>query len=394
MHSLNLALFEALAAGFSPPSTLLQLASAIALWSSWACAAVLAWVAWRRASERAQLLAVLAAGGAASLIAHEIAASIGMPRPFMVGLSPAHVPHGVRAGLPSTHATVMFTMAFMLLWRRPLRDVGLFLLAVAVATGWARIHVGVHFPFDIAAGALLGAGIAVALCAARAVAARLAPRACTSLLANPLRRLAGGGAAPCVVLMFIAAAAWIGIHTPHAFGPSMLEENGPIENGTIQLYLLAVLCFLLVRVEAMSQWDRAAVCVVLLGLAAREAHWLLAHLDAQAHLLRGPAALAAFVPVALAGAWLARRAWSQRRALRAWARRRPEAMTLMTFAAVVGAALVLDQVPSTTPARSAYLVLSFEEVLELCLPVLALLAALQARLGTTAPQREQMATAA
>lgn len=391
MHSLNLALFEALAAGFSPPSALLlQLASAIALWSSWACAAVLAWVAWRRAPERGQLLTVLAAGGAASLIAHEIAASIGMPRPFMVGLSPAHVPHGLRAGLPSTHASVMFTMAFTLLWRRSLRDVGLFLLAVAVATGWARIHVGVHFPFDIAAGALLGAGIAFALCSARVLAARLAPRI-PDLVERPLRRLAGGGAAPCVVLMFIAAAAWIGSHAPHALGASMLEENGPIENGTIQLYLLAVLCFLLVRVEAMSQWDRAAVCVVLLGLAAREAHWLLAHLEAPADLLRGPAALVAFAPVAVAGAWLARRAWSQRRALPAWARRRPEAMTLMTFAAVVGAALVLDQLPaSPAAAQSAHLMLSFEEVLELCLPVLALLAALQARLGSTERTNEPL----
>src|SRR5687767_7856949 len=141
MNSLNLALFDALAAGFSPSPTVLWFASAIALGSSWACAAVLAWVAWRRPPERACVVAALAAGGAASLISHEIAASVGMPRPFMVGLSPAHVPHGVRAGLPSTHASVMFTMAFMFLLRRGARDVGLFVLAVAAVTAWSRIYV-------------------------------------------------------------------------------------------------------------------------------------------------------------------------------------------------------------------------------------------------------------
>lgn len=382
MHSLNLALFEALAAGFTPSPVLLQFASGIALWSSWACAAVLAWIAWRRKPERGHLLAVLAAGGAASLISHEIAASIGMPRPFMVGLSPPHVPHGVRAGLPSTHASVMFTVAFMLLRRRALRDAGLFVLAAALLTGWARVHVGIHFPLDIAAGALLGAGIAAALGAAQGAAQRLAPRL-PGAAARPMRLAVGSAAAPCLVLVFVAAAAWIGLHPPHALGPAVLEEGGPIENGTIQLYLLAVLCFLTTRVGALSARDRAAVCLVLLGLAAREAHWVLAHLGADTGVWQAAVVLAVFAPVAAAAAWLVRRAWSARRALRAWARGRPETATWLTFVAVVAAAALLDQVPvlSRLPAQQAWLAVSLEEVLELALPVLALLGVLQARLG-------------
>jgi membrane-associated phospholipid phosphatase len=383
MNPLNLALFDALAAGFSPSPTVLWFASAIALGSSWACAALLAWAAWRRPPERPGVLAVLAAGGAASLISHEIAASIGVPRPFMVGLSPAHVPHGVRAGLPSTHASVMFTMAFMLLPRRGLRDVGLLVLAIAAITAWSRIYVGVHFPFDIAAGALLGACMAAALFGLRAAGRRLAPES-GGVLAWPLRALTGGRAGPSLVLVFIFAAALIGLNTPEPIGPAVLEESGPVEKSTILLYLAAALCLLTVRVAPLSRLDRTALCMVLLAFAAREADWHLAHPDRWL--------LVSFAPLAAAGLWLAKRTWSARYAMQSWCRWRPEAITLLTFAAVIGTAIVLDQIPVPVADQAAfaerppdfyrYLVLSFEEVLELALPVLALLAILQARWGS------------
>ncbi|WP_018905470.1 phosphatase PAP2 family protein [Variovorax paradoxus] len=396
MHPLNLALFDALAAGFAPSPAVLQLASAIALGSSWACAAVLAWAAWRRAAQRPCVLAVLAAGGAASLVSQEIAASLGMPRPFMMGLSPAHVPHGLRAGLPSTHASVMFTMAFVLLLRRPMRDVGLVILAAAVATGWARIHVGIHFPFDVAAGALLGAAIAAALFALQAIAPRLAPQAAATL-ARPLRALADGRAGPCLVMVFVLVAAWIGSNTPGMVGPGMLEEDGPVEKGTVLLYLAAVLCLPMVRMASLSRLDRTAIGVLLLAFAAREADWHLAHFGA-AGLLDAPlprvlAGAAILALIAAAAGWLARRAWSASRAMRSWRQWRPEAATSLTFVAVIGAAVILDQLPASlvgqpdlfTAGSSAtfrgYLMLSFEEILELALPVLALLAILQARLG-------------
>ncbi|WP_047785440.1 phosphatase PAP2 family protein [Variovorax paradoxus] len=395
MHPLNLTLFDALAAGFSPSPAVLRLASAIALGSSWACAAVLAWAAWRRVAQRPCVLAVLAAGGAASLISQEIAASVGVPRPFMMGLSPAHVPHGLRAGLPSTHASVMFTMAFMLLLRRSMRDVGLVILAAAVATGWARVYVGIHFPFDVAAGALLGAAIAAALFAVQAVAPRLAPQPAAAL-APPLRALADGRAGPCLVLVFILAAAWVGSNTPGMIGPAVLEEDGPVEKSTVLLYLAAVFCVLMVRVAFLSRLDRLAICILLLAFAAREADWHLAHFGTgllAAPLSRILAATAILGPIAIAAGWLAKRAWSAHRAMRSWRQWRPEATTSLTFVAVIGTAIILDQVavplagrPGLFAAESSqefhrYLMLSFEEILELVLPVLALLAILQARLG-------------
>jgi membrane-associated phospholipid phosphatase len=377
MNSLDLALFDALAAGFSPSPALLWLASAIALGSSWLCAALLGWVAWRRPAGRACVLAVLAAGGAASLLSHEIAASVGAPRPFMVGLSPAHVPHGARAGLPSTHATVMFTMAFMLLLRRSLRDVGLAVLAIAALTAWSRVYAGIHFPFDIAAGALLGACIAAALIALQAATRRFV-RAASAGHAWALHALAGGKSGPWLVMAFAAAAAWIGLNTPEPIGSAMLEESGPVEKSTVLLYLVATACLLVVRIASLSRPDRAAICTVLLAFAAREA---------DGHLLHHGSLI--FVPVALAGAWLAARAWSARHAMRAWWRRRPEATTLLTFAAVIAIAVVLDQVPAALAGHEAaggkpaglyrHLMLSFEEVFELALPLLAMLGIVQAR---------------
>lgn len=68
----------------------------------------------------------------------------------MLGLSPAYIAQGARGALPSAQAAVMFTGA---------------LAAVAAGTAWARIHVGVHFPRDIAAGMLLACVIAGVLSA-------------------------------------------------------------------------------------------------------------------------------------------------------------------------------------------------------------------------------------
>jgi membrane-associated phospholipid phosphatase len=155
VDALNLYLFHAIAAGFDPHPLLLPLASLVSSLSGWACLVFLSWVAWCRPTEVAHVLTALALGAAISLLARDMAATLGFPRPFMLGLSPLHAPHGMRAGLPSTHASVMFTIAFMVLLRRPLRDVGWALIGAAALTGWSRIYLGIHFPADIAAGMML-----------------------------------------------------------------------------------------------------------------------------------------------------------------------------------------------------------------------------------------------
>lgn len=176
MNAWNLALFDLIAAGHRPDSVLLWVASVLAEGSTWVCAALIAAVAWKQPAVRARVAFVLVVAALASPLSRELAAAIDAPRPFMLGLSPEYLAHGARAGLPSTHATVMFTVAFMLIADPRLRAVGLAVLAIAVATAWARVYVGVHFPVDVAAGALLGACVAAIAQAALVGLARLRRR--------------------------------------------------------------------------------------------------------------------------------------------------------------------------------------------------------------------------
>ncbi|CAN7681856.1 phosphatase PAP2 family protein [Variovorax paradoxus] len=163
MNALNFAAFQWIAAGPRPTPWVLGLAIALALWGSWLCGAIVIAALWRHRAERAYLCIVAALAGATSAIAHAIALSLDMPRPFVLALSPAYIEHGGRGSLPSTHAAVMFMVALAFLLRPRLRALGLPLLALAAATGWARIYVGVHFPLDIIAGLLLAGVIAAAL---------------------------------------------------------------------------------------------------------------------------------------------------------------------------------------------------------------------------------------
>ena len=62
---------------------------------------------------------------------------------------------------PSGHATVAFACATVLALAVPRLRWPLFALAALVA--WSRVYVGVHYPGDVLAGAVLGVAIAIAL---------------------------------------------------------------------------------------------------------------------------------------------------------------------------------------------------------------------------------------
>lgn len=172
MNALNIALFQWLAAGSQPTPWVLSVASGFALWGAWASAGIVAVALWRQPTDRAWLFVVAAAAGLTSLLAHAIGASLDVPRPFVLGLAPSYIAHAGRGSLPSTHASVMFMVALAFMLRPSLRRMGLPLLALAAATGWARIYVGVHFPLDIVAGLLLGGLVAGALRSAQWLAHR------------------------------------------------------------------------------------------------------------------------------------------------------------------------------------------------------------------------------
>jgi undecaprenyl-diphosphatase len=62
---------------------------------------------------------------------------------------------------PSGHATVAFASATVLALAVPRLRWPLYGLAVLIA--WSRVYVGVHYPGDVLAGAVLGVAIAIAL---------------------------------------------------------------------------------------------------------------------------------------------------------------------------------------------------------------------------------------
>lgn len=173
MNALNLALFHSITAGTQPTLWVLYLALAFALWGAWVSAALLVAAVWRHRADRAYVCVVVAMAGVTSLVSHAIGVWLHAPRPFVQGLAPAYIQHAASGSMPSTHAAVMFMLALAFLLRPALRRLGVPLLLLAAATGWARIYVGVHFPVDIAAGLLLGAAMA----GATALACRLVRRA-------------------------------------------------------------------------------------------------------------------------------------------------------------------------------------------------------------------------
>ncbi len=106
----------------------------------------------------------------ASVIALGIAVLISSnydhPRPFMNrGDVVLLLPHGADSGFPSDHTTVAFALAAAMGLYRP--RFGIVLLLMASLIAFSRVYVGVHYPGDVAGGALIGIGVAIAVWLAR-----------------------------------------------------------------------------------------------------------------------------------------------------------------------------------------------------------------------------------
>jgi undecaprenyl-diphosphatase len=135
----------------------------------------------RRQLVSASVLAVLAAG--CGLVIASVAGSlIDRPRPFAAhpGAIHAFLAHAPDPGFPSDHATAAFAIAAVLLLVLGVRTLPVLLAAAALAV--SRVLVGVHYPADVLAGALLGGAAAVLVVLA---ARRLAPRLAGATSAAP-----------------------------------------------------------------------------------------------------------------------------------------------------------------------------------------------------------------
>lgn len=108
----------------------------------------------------AALLAMFAAWIAARLIQY----AFPVPRPFALGIGTAWLERAPTAGFPSTHASVAFAFA----WADCLRGGWTLRAGVAVVlaalVAWSRVSLGLHFPSDAFAGAMLGCCCAWVCC--------------------------------------------------------------------------------------------------------------------------------------------------------------------------------------------------------------------------------------
>lgn len=69
------------------------------------------------------------------------------PRPFVTHHVHLLIPHAKDASFPSDHTSGAFGLAVGMLFSK--RKWGIFLLVIAVLTGFSRIYVGAHYPGDV-----------------------------------------------------------------------------------------------------------------------------------------------------------------------------------------------------------------------------------------------------
>lgn len=156
MEELNRSLFLAINASAEASLPMRELAIFFAQWMVFCVPMLLAvlWIFGEQRQRRVVLLAGLsiALALACNLVIRELWFH---PRPFMLGLGQNFLAHAPGASFPSDHASGLFAIAFALILAS-LRKTGLVMLGLALLVSWARVYLGVHFPFDILGGCLVG----------------------------------------------------------------------------------------------------------------------------------------------------------------------------------------------------------------------------------------------
>ncbi len=155
--SLDRAWFHLLNAGPHAPGwiDILGIAGAVGLIYLVPVFLAAAWL-WGRSQRRSGLLAAFVAIWLGVGINQLIGLFLFEPRPFMLHLGRTLLAHAPNSAFPSDHVTVLTALAVTLLLRRDWRTWGAGFTLSAVVVGWARIFVGVHWPFDILGAFVVG----------------------------------------------------------------------------------------------------------------------------------------------------------------------------------------------------------------------------------------------
>lgn len=156
MENINKILFLWLNAPDHPSQIAVDLATVIATFQIWIVPLVIALVwLWGDALQRRIMLAATAAGLTALLTNQLIGVIWWYPRPFMIGLGHTLIPHAADSSFPSDHLSLWWAVAFTFLLNPSLRLSGIVLGLLGIPLAWARIYLGVHFPFDMAGAAIV-----------------------------------------------------------------------------------------------------------------------------------------------------------------------------------------------------------------------------------------------
>lgn len=155
MNVVDMSLFALLNAGAGTPMWLIRLAALVSNVLPATMVLVMASLALMRPERRRTLWVALV-----SLLITWIAINLfrtwlPMPRPASLDVGIQWLSHGDRGSFPSLHASGAFAVAMALLFERRDRYAFFFVLA-ATAIAWSRVFLGLHFPTDVAAGAVFG----------------------------------------------------------------------------------------------------------------------------------------------------------------------------------------------------------------------------------------------
>jgi membrane-associated phospholipid phosphatase len=106
---------------------------------------------------------VLLVGGTlitAAAITTALKYAVNRPRPFVTYTDLDPRVHVGPYSFPSGHSSAAFALATSLTMAYPKWYIGIPAFAWAAAAGYSRLHLGVHYPSDVLAGALIGSGSA------------------------------------------------------------------------------------------------------------------------------------------------------------------------------------------------------------------------------------------
>jgi len=149
LETLNRAIFLKINAGTGTPPWLIDAASFIADDFIYLIPVLLAgmWLWGKRESRNVAMRAFLTA-----MLGLGLNQIVGMlwphPRPFAIGLGQAWAQHVADSSFPSDHMTLFTAIGLSLVLGRA-RLLGWLTLAMGVTVGWARVFLGLHFPFDM-----------------------------------------------------------------------------------------------------------------------------------------------------------------------------------------------------------------------------------------------------